>query len=259
MKIYDCFTFYNELDLLEIRLNELNDVVDYFVLVEAEKTHQNKNKNLFYLDSCNEERFIKFKHKIIHIVVPSSEFNDNTWYNEKLQRKKILDGLVNATEEDFIIVSDLDEIPSKDSVVRTIEINKPISSFEQILHYFYMNTQLIVNGSAYNYGSVMLKKSIFESDTEIVRYPNKSSYNIITNGGWHFSFLGDETFIYNKLQNYAHHEFNYLPLEEVKNRLFSLNDILNRTNHNLLLVNDISYLPSFVLENLNKFNKYIKI
>ena len=67
MKIYDCFTFYNELDLLEIRLNELDSVVDYFVIVEATKTQTGLDKPLFF--DLNKKRYTKFKHKIIHVKV----------------------------------------------------------------------------------------------------------------------------------------------------------------------------------------------
>ena len=65
MKVYDCFTFFNELDLLKIRLHELNDIVDYFVLVESTKTFQNKNKPCYYLE--NIDKFKSFNHKIIRL------------------------------------------------------------------------------------------------------------------------------------------------------------------------------------------------
>ena len=71
-KVYDCFTFFNEFELLEIRLNELDSVVDKFVLVEASKTHQGKEKPLFYNE--NKDRFKKFQDKIIHVIV---DFPDN--------------------------------------------------------------------------------------------------------------------------------------------------------------------------------------
>jgi beta-1,4-mannosyl-glycoprotein beta-1,4-N-acetylglucosaminyltransferase len=67
MKIIDCFTFYNELKLLEYRLNILYNIVDYFIIVEANQTHQGKSKKLYYNE--NKNRFEKFQDKIIHIVV----------------------------------------------------------------------------------------------------------------------------------------------------------------------------------------------
>jgi beta-1,4-mannosyl-glycoprotein beta-1,4-N-acetylglucosaminyltransferase len=161
MKIYDCFTFYNELDLLEIRLNELNDVVDKFVLVEAEKTHQNKDKELYFEN--NKIKFAPFLHKIIHIIVPKELFVDNdAWYNEKLQRNCILEGLKETNDDDFLIVSDLDEIPSSESIKQAINFNQTPLSFEHILHYYYLNTPLLVNNSEKNLGSVLLKKSFLK-------------------------------------------------------------------------------------------------
>src|SRR3954464_1583382 len=91
--IYDCFTFFNELDLLEIRLNELDPVVDKFVLVEATKTHQGKDKPLYFLE--NKARYEKFLAKIIHVVV--NEYPDyegkSAWLLEHHQRNMIIEGL----------------------------------------------------------------------------------------------------------------------------------------------------------------------
>ena len=82
MKIIDCFTFYNELDMLEFRLTELNDVVDYFVLVECIKTHVNNDKELFFEN--NKKRYSKFLHKIIHIIVKDNiPQTSNSWDIEK--------------------------------------------------------------------------------------------------------------------------------------------------------------------------------
>mgnify|MGYP003659202461 CR=1 FL=1 len=71
-KIYDCFQFFNELDILDIRLNELDSEVDYFIVVEAELSHQLKPKPLYFEE--NKKRYSKFLHKIIHLVVPANEF-----------------------------------------------------------------------------------------------------------------------------------------------------------------------------------------
>jgi len=257
MKIYDCFTFYNELDLLEIRLNELNGVVDKFVLVEAEKTHQNKDKELYFEN--NKTKFAPFLHKIIHVIVPKEFFVDNdAWYNERLQRKCILEGLKEANDEDYLIVSDLDEIPSSESVKQAINFKQTPLSFEHILHYYYLNTPLLVSDSEKNLGSVLLKKSFFERNTEIVRDRKKHSFNIVKNGGWHFSFLGNENVVYNKIKNYAHTEFSDLDSETIKNRLNNMEDPLGRSNCRLICNTDLEYLPAYVKNNLQKFEKYIK-
>ena len=95
MKIIDGFTFYNELDMLYYRLSVLDDVVDYFIIVEATKTHAGKDKPLFFED--NKHLYEKFMHKIIHIVdeeliVPDTTKNEQ-WYNEIHQRDEIKKGL----------------------------------------------------------------------------------------------------------------------------------------------------------------------
>ena len=91
MKIYDCFPFYNELDLLDLRLAEHYDHVDYFVLVEANKTFQNNDKPFYYHD--NKNRFSKWRDKIIHVRVMDMPDGDNPWERETHQRNKILRGI----------------------------------------------------------------------------------------------------------------------------------------------------------------------
>jgi beta-1,4-mannosyl-glycoprotein beta-1,4-N-acetylglucosaminyltransferase len=258
MKIYDCFTFYNELDLLEVRLNELNEVVDYFVLVEAESSHQNKPKPLYF--EKNKDKYKSFLDKIIHIVVKKEEFVDgNFWHNENIQRNAILRGITQATDEDFLIVSDLDEIPTKQSVLDGVNQNKTPAAFEQILHYFYMNTPSIENSSYINCGSVLIKKSQFEQNTEIVRSRVKSrTFFRIRDGGWHFSFLGNENNAMNKINNYAHGEFRHIDEKTIKQRLDHLVDPLGRPEHKMIVVDNLSYLPKYVTDNLKIFEKYIK-
>src|SRR5690349_24880068 len=116
---YDCFTFFNELDLLEIRLNVLNPVVDKFVLVESTRTFQNKPKPLYFQQ--NATRFSAFKDKIIHIVVDQfPDFGDwteaNSWTLEHHQRNSINRGLTRCTRDDVVIISDLDEIPRPETI-----------------------------------------------------------------------------------------------------------------------------------------------
>ena len=109
--IFDCFTFFNELNILEIRLNELTEVVDWFVLVEATKTFQGQDKPLYYLE--NKNLFEEFNDKIIHIVVEFPERIDNeygrtkslAWGREQYQRDQIARGLNAAKSDDLVIIS----------------------------------------------------------------------------------------------------------------------------------------------------------
>lgn len=117
MKIYDCFIFFNELDLLEIRLNELNGFVDYFVIVESDKTFTGNYKG--YIFEKNKSKYKSILHKIIYIKVTMPS-KINPWQAEFLQRNKIKEGLKNCNENDIILISDIDEIPN----LKKIKINK---------------------------------------------------------------------------------------------------------------------------------------
>lgn len=106
--IYDTFMFFNELELLELRLNELNGVVDKFVLVEATRTFTNKPKPLYYAE--NKQRFSQFNDKIIHIIVDDSPDSDNPWVLDRYQKNCVGRGLRNAAPDDIVVFSDADEI-----------------------------------------------------------------------------------------------------------------------------------------------------
>ena len=118
MKVYDCSIFYNELDLLDIRLHELDSVVDYFVLVEATKTHSGHEKPLFY--SENRARYARFANRIVHIVVDDmpEQVDNNRWPPEIHQRRCIARGLAACEPNDIILISDADEIPSSETVAK---------------------------------------------------------------------------------------------------------------------------------------------
>src|ERR1035438_146655 len=136
--IYDCFTFFNELDLLEIRLNILDKTVDKFVLVEATKTHQGKEKPLHF--SENKKRFEKFLPKIIHVIVddyPEYE-GKSAWILEQHQRNMIQTGLNNCKPDDIILISDVDEIPNSDKILE-YKNKSGIKIFRQRMFYYYIN------------------------------------------------------------------------------------------------------------------------
>lgn len=101
--VYDCFVFFNELELLELRLEELSDVVDRFVLVEGTKTFRGKKKPLYFED--NKERYSKFLNRIIHIRVDDFPESTNPWELEYHQRNMIAKGLSNCKSDDNLLLS----------------------------------------------------------------------------------------------------------------------------------------------------------
>ena len=108
-RIWDAFQLFNELDMLEVRLNELNATVHKFVLVEASRTHSNKPKPLHFGE--NKQRFAAFLHKIVHVVVDDLPNNTDAWVLENFQRNAILRGLAGAKPSELVVIADVDEIP----------------------------------------------------------------------------------------------------------------------------------------------------
>lgn len=152
-KIHDCFTFFNELDLLDIRLNELDPVVDRFVLVEAAVTQRGQPKPLFFRD--NRERFAKFLPKIEHVVVEDMpagpQTTGNNWKRENFQRRAIMRGLAAAQEDDFVLISDLDEIPRAEAIAATAaRSGRSVYALEMENFRFFMNLRIEDDGARWN-------------------------------------------------------------------------------------------------------------
>ena len=132
MKIYDCFSYWDEDLLLDLRLNLLNKYVDYFVIIKGNKTWQNKPKKLKF----SLENFKKFKDKIIYVQVQDMPDGDNPYLRENYQRNSITRGIKNAKDDDIILISDLDEIPNPSSI-RNFNPKMRYATFQQKHFYYY--------------------------------------------------------------------------------------------------------------------------
>lgn len=273
--IYDCFSFFNELDLLELRLNELNYVTDKIVLVEATLTHSGLPKPLYYNE--NKDRFSKFSHKIIHIIVddmPSTydeiqaaitpqdrkwldtgyQLGDN-WVRERYQRNQIMRGLTSCKPQDIIIIGDADEIvrPSKLEFIYDA-IVEGSNCVMQTLNTYYMNWLCTNMEWA---GSKILKYKYITSPSEDRFHIPASA--VIKDGGWHFNFLGGGQAIRQKIQSYAHQEFNTPDtLDNIENRLYYQKDVLGRLYEYKVIPIDEN-MPKYVLENPEKFRRYMYV
>lgn len=219
MKIIDCFTFYNECDLLFYRLSLLYDVVDYFVIVEASRTHAGKDK--IYNFISNSERYAKFMEKVIYIQVEDLDSNpfincngnmdDGVWQNENKQRNYIDVGvrcIPEIQDNDILIISDVDEIPNYKLLQRIKNENTELNyvTLVQDLYYYNLTTK-----SKTQWDSAKLVSYKYYVDT-LNRIPQKCRMtyhnNLFLSGGWHLSYFGNAEFIANKLQNFAHQECN---------------------------------------------------
>jgi len=261
MKIVDCFTFYNEFDLLTYRLNILNPCVDYFVIVEARQTFIGKEKELFF--ELNKDKYAEFKDKIIHIVVdlphiPADISKSEQWVNERFQRNSIKNGLdkLNLLPEDLIIISDLDEIadPLTLEKIKTGIIPVDIYSLEMQFHYYNLNT---ISISPWAYTKIISFKKFNQlaiSCSDIRAY----SSSIIKNSGWHLSYFGDSHFIKNKIENFSHQEFNsdtFTALHTLERRISSSQDVYGRSyvTFNKVPISQNAYLPPDFRKYLSRF------
>lgn len=284
--IYDCFTFFNELDLLEIRLNELNSIVDKFVIVEANKTHQGAAKALFFQE--NKERFAAFKDKIIHIIVDDFPAAENAWTLERFQRNAIARGLSNCQANDVIMVSDLDEIPNKETVLNCQKLNG-IKLLKQKTFYYFLNcvredgnempketwigtticyfkdfsTAQAMRDISIKYlglASPNLIDKIFAYGRILFKTKDRHKVLLIKNGGWHFSFLGGIEKIINKIESFAHTEFNkdlYKDASKLEAAINSGNDIFGRNMKFKFIKIDKSF-PETIYLNQQKYKALIK-
>jgi beta-1,4-mannosyl-glycoprotein beta-1,4-N-acetylglucosaminyltransferase len=142
-RIFDCFTFFNELDLLEIRLRELRDVVDYFVICEAAQTFTGSDKPLYFAE--NKSRFAEFLPQIIHVVVEDFPDCKSSWDREAHQREQMRRGLAATRAGDLVMLSDVDEIPRPEVIerIKTRGVALPdVWCLELDWHVFYLDVRL---------------------------------------------------------------------------------------------------------------------
>ena len=237
MKIIDSFIFYNELDMLEFRLNELYDVVDHFVLVESIKTFVRNDKELYFEN--NKERFSKFLDKIIHIIVEDKYIPESSdpWVIEHHQRRCIDRGIkqLNLNNDDIIIISDVDEIPDSKTLLHVKNNNLINGAYvlEYDLYYYNLYCKMREkwkHPKIINYGCYY---NDYYCDPEAVRSNETNSLPVIKNGRWHLSFFGDIEFIKNKVKNFSHQEYNneYILNDNIiKKQIQNNDDLFGRSN-----------------------------
>ena len=212
MAVYDCFMFSNELLVLEVRLNELYEHVDRFVLVEATRAFNGQPKPLHFAD--NRERFRPFLDKIVHVVVDDlPPLSGDAWVLENFQRNAILRGLDGAAPDDLVMLSDADEIPRAASIAR---FEGPLAVVENRLYYYRFNLQMHHARDRF-LSTRMTRRRLLRTPQALRRrkgrvYPwwrldKPRNPQIIADGGWHFSYLLDVDGIAEKVAASAHQEF----------------------------------------------------
>lgn len=225
--VYDCFIFNNELDLLERRLASLYDAVDRFVIVESTKTHSGKEKELVF--DPNKERFLKWLNKVTYIVVndtpePEGTVTDKSWARERHQRDAIMRGLTNCRNNDTIIISDVDEIPSV-TAINSFNGYNNIRSFSMDLYYYDEQTKAVDKWLEAKVLPYWLLKQLTPCGA---RYQQAET---IPNGGVHLSYFGGVESIQQKLENTAHREYDnehFKDPERIRKAIEEKRDLFDR-------------------------------
>ena len=283
MRIFDCFMYFDEELVLDLRLNILNEYVDYFVIVESKYTHKGEYRNLKF----DKQKFKKFEKKIIYLVydehpkeienIFNNDNNDeksrkyilNASRRENSQRNFILNGLKAAEKNDYILISDVDEIPNLANT-QLNNIKEKIIFFKQDMFYYKFNLKL---PNLKWTGTKACKKKYLKSpqwlrNIKDKKYPfyrfdiyfSNNKYNdvkIISDGGWHFSNIKTAEQIEHKLKSYLHHrEFDLNPMskEQINETIEKKQAIYDlKVDKRINKIGDGSKLEKFPLDKLPKF------
>ena len=296
MKIFDCFMYFDEDLILDLRLNHLDEQVDYFVIVESIFNHNGEKRT----PKFNIENFKKFEKKIIYFLIDQKD-NDfleidakdtqnekaakqvmNALKRENHQRNFLLKGLTNANDEDWIIISDLDEIPDL-KFNNLKECKNKIVFFKQLMIYYKLN--LFLEEFPWIGSKACKKKDLVSPqwlrNIKDRNYPwwridtffSKTKYSnikIFDNGGWHFSYIKSPEQIEKKLKSYLHHaeyELNPIGKDKIYELIKEKKTVYNlkvdsRSNKfkdgNKLKKLNLNLLPNYINDNIHKFNEWIE-
>jgi len=299
MKIYDCFQFFDEEMLLDLRLNILDKYVNKFVITEATYTHNGKSKKLVF----DINKFSKFKDKIMYIVVDKQPLDlltiddkdideqdtrgqkliFNGYKRDNYQREMAQEALNNIEPNDWIIINDIDEIPNLKEVDMR-KIKKKILIFKQKISYYKFN---LIYSDVTWFGSKACKKKHFISpqwlrNVKHKKYPlwrmdvffSKRKYNdlfYIDNGGWHFTNVKSAEDIEKKLLNYTHHdefEKSGLKVKDLQKKIEEKKIIYDHSvdqkeykwgSDKKLTTISLSQMPDYLKENYKKYVNWLEI
>lgn len=285
--VYDCFPFFNELDILKMHLSIMDPLVDRFIIEEARYTFSGQPKELCF--EANKEMFSKWLPKIDYIVVDECGDGMETHVRDKFQKNHLIQGLNNISDTDVIIFGDVDEIPNPDIIKKLIDNYDPSKVYHlaQRMFYCYLNMEevsgslLAITGKfpdelrigesgqiehAMWLGTKVFSKQSIPKDGIIdIREvsPQDSRSVRVANGGWHFGYMGSKhetdvaKRIGTKVVAAAHQEYNSEDyLKEAKDRLLLGEDIFRRNAEFVRVDIDESY-PEYLRDNMSEYDYLI--
>ena len=270
MKIFDCFMYFDEDVILDLRLNTLYNYIDTFVIAEATRDHAGKQKKLNF----NLKKFSKFKDKINYLIIDDipvdvkskkKNWDANHW-RDQFQRNALVRGFKNCNENDLIMISDIDEIPNPDKL-QEFNIKNKYACFMQ--KNFQSKLNLLNVSDKYWMGTKICQKKYLKSPQWLrdIKTKKRSFWKIykpkepqlILDGGWHFSFLKEPKDIAKKIVSYSHQEFNkenFTNEEKIAERIKNNKDLFNR-NIQYKKVEIDSTFPKYIIKNIEKYKSWI--
>ena len=293
--IYDCFMYYDEDMLLELRLNTLDAYVDKFVIVESLYTFAGKRRDKLHFDI---EKFDRFRDKIIYVVndaVPKIHHHDfmsnsslvkagesDPWENETIARNSIMRGLVNAMDDDIIIVSDVDEIPRPEALSQYRRHYLCLTLHQNFYNYKFNLQVLNEDGTPRQVKLPKMTrykylKGFFRGQPELFRNVKRSGTPIrdskllwgilklrtktVHDAGWHFSWVMSDERISEKMNTISHTEHN-LPQfnnpDHIRRCVEQNVDIWNRPRKMVVRPITTEFMPAWLVDNQARFADFIK-
>lgn len=276
--VYDCFPFFNELDILKLRLGVLNPIVDKFIIEEATVTFSGEPKELCF--EKNKEMFREYLPKIEYIVVDNSPVDVTTHVRDNFQKNALVKGLKDATEEDVILLSDVDEIPDPEVLRKIIaDFDKDkVYHLAQRMFYCFLNMEEVsgkllsitgefpgIEHKQWLGTKVFGKKSIPKEGIIKLREASTTAVNAVrvADGGWHFGYMGSSgekdvaKRIGTKVVAAAHQEYNdSVLLAEAADRLLLGQDLFGRDAEFKWVEVDDSY-PEYLLDHRQEYEYLI--
>ncbi len=247
--------FCNELELLDVKLQELYPYVDRFVIVESVETHQGYDKPLYF--ELNKERYAPFLDKITHIIVDVRLITEDPWDRERFQRDEIMKGLLDCNDQDIIIIEDADEIVRGEAIpflVSTLMSGQEMAvAFEQEMHYWFLNVYdkaPLRKFGRYWQGSVACSYHTLKQYTPTDIRSLRFTLPCITDGGWHFSYMGGSQRVVNKvdyLMCHTREEFY-----DVFHK--TIDEVMNKATDFIVVPIDEDY-PEFIRSNIPYFTE----
>jgi beta-1,4-mannosyl-glycoprotein beta-1,4-N-acetylglucosaminyltransferase len=267
MAIYDCFQYFNEEHIADLRFNILDEFVDYFVIVESTVNHQGKEKKLQF----DINKYQKFKKKIRYIVVDDTPETIKKPHEggeslvEQYQRNSLMKVLNKANDDDIIILSDVDEIPDLKKLNLFNKNNYGV--FSQKMFMYKINF-LNIDENNWHGSKICLKKNLkspqWLRNLKFKKYPfwridKPKNIQIIQDGGWHFAYLQSAENISKKIKSFAHGEFNKEHLADeakIKNRIKKGEDVFER-GFKIKKIDIDDTFPDYIQKNQNMLKSWI--